>query len=249
MVTLLCTLCLYPLQVQDQRIVVGDWVPTSSSSSGDGNSSKSSSESIGCGGGSGAEKSDSGDGGEKADSGGGGGNSTSESSGGESRGSGSGGGASVAYLYALIYTAEQRNGQLVVTQLGPNALDAAADASGSRVGGGGGASGSKPAAPAPAPVGDGGARGSGGAEPGSPEGGGAAGNGTAGPYWALLQAHSWDVELVDLEGGCQSTGVGCAAVRPCCACRPRRFASGAVCAALLPVILEGQCFIVVQCRG
>ncbi|PSC72656.1 protease 2 isoform A [Micractinium conductrix] len=185
--------------VQDQRIVVGDWVPTSSSSSGDGNSSKSSSESIGCGGGSGAEKSDSGDGGEKADSGGGGGNSTSESSGGESRGSGSGGGASVAYLYALIYTAEQRNGQLVVTQLGPNALDAAADASGSRVGGGGGASGSKPAAPAPAPVGDGGARGSGGAEPGSPEGGGAAGNGTAGPYWALLQAHSWDVELVDLE--------------------------------------------------
>lgn len=64
----------------------------------------------------------------------------------------------VSYLYAVIYTAEQRNGQLLVTQLAPNALlGAAADDQGMH---------SAPSA--------------------------------LGGYWALLQGHSRDVEIVDL---------------------------------------------------
>ncbi|KAL4457576.1 hypothetical protein ABPG75_012441 [Micractinium tetrahymenae] len=91
-------------------------------------------------------------------------------------GSSSGGGS---FLYAVIYTAEQRNGQLVATRLAPGAL-AGATAS---------AAGGAPApAPAPAP---------GPPESGEPGDGGASGAGSSG-FWAVLQAHSREVEIVDL---------------------------------------------------
>jgi hypothetical protein len=91
-----------------------------------------------------------------------------------------------SYLFAVIYKAEQRNGQLVVTDLAPNALvDATADATGGRrrVTGGGSSRG-----------GDSGNSSSGGAD--SPAGSTGAGNG----FWALLQGHSREVEIVDVTG-------------------------------------------------
>jgi hypothetical protein len=92
-----------------------------------------------------------------------------------------------SYLFAVIYTAEQRNGQLVVTDLAPNALvGATADATGGRrrvTGAGSSSTG-----------GDNSNSSSSGAD--SPAGSAGAGRG----FWALLQGHSRDVEIVDLTG-------------------------------------------------
>ena len=90
------------------------------------------------------------------------------------------------YLFAVIYTAEQRNGQLVVTELAPNALaGATADATtgGRRSVTGGGSS-------------SGGSSSNSSNQADGPAGSAGAGRG----FWALLQGHSRDVELVDLTG-------------------------------------------------
>lgn len=94
---------------------------------------------------------------------------------GSEEGSADSGGSS--FLYAVVSSAAQRNGQLVMTRLGPGAMAGAAA----------GEAGSVPA-PAPAP---------GLPEGGGPDDGSSGGTGSA-SSWVVLQAHSREVEIVDL---------------------------------------------------
>jgi hypothetical protein len=100
-------------------------------------------------------------------------------------------------LYAVVYTSQERNGRLVVARLGPSALanvtgeppiqddDAAARGGESGIEEAGSA-----ASPAAAPSGDAGGDGG--------EGGAGDAGSSPGTGWALLQAHSREVEIVDL---------------------------------------------------
>ena len=151
---------------------------------------------------------------------------------GEDSGSGSGSGR---YIYAVVYSAERRNGELVVASLGPNALAGAAGGAQGSAPAAEGAGGNATAAPAPTPApvrapapaaapaaapgssiatggaatnatgGSGAAAGGGNATSagsGSDSGSGAdtpGGGGGSGGYFALLQAHSRDIELVDIS--------------------------------------------------
>lgn len=102
------------------------------------------------------------------------GESGAEGGGGDSGSSSSN--SSGGYVYAVVYSEEKRNGELVVTALledslvePPPAQDPAAEAGSGEAGGGAGA------------------------------GNGTAGiGGTGGRHWALLQAHSREVEIVDV---------------------------------------------------
>lgn len=104
---------------------------------------------------------------------------SSGGSGGEGAAEGGGDSSGSSHLYAVVSTADQRNGQLVVTQLAPGALaGSAADAAGDSP------------APAPAPEGpESSSLGDGGNS--SAEAGGSS-------PWVVLQPHSREVEIVDL---------------------------------------------------
>ncbi|KAI3425089.1 hypothetical protein D9Q98_008467 [Chlorella vulgaris] len=108
---------------------------------------------------------------------------------------------SPAYLYAVIYTAEQRNGQLVVVELGPDALlNATADSSGVRSAPNPGDGAAEANSTSAAGDGDGvsDSESSGGGEDVEQGGSGGGGTEASHSYWALLQAHSREVELVDI---------------------------------------------------
>lgn len=110
---------------------------------------------------------------------------------------------SPAYLYAVIYTAEQRNGQLVVVELGPDALlNATADSSGVRSAPNPGDGAAEANSTSAAGDGDGvsDSESSGGGEDVEQGGSGGGGTEASHSYWALLQAHSREVELVDITG-------------------------------------------------
>lgn len=87
-------------------------------------------------------------------------------------------GSGDGYIYAIVSTAERRNGELVVARLGPSALPGAAAP--------GNSSSSRNATSAGAATGGG--------DGNATSGGGS----TTGGYLALLQPHSSEVELVDL---------------------------------------------------
>ncbi len=175
--------------------------------------------------------------------------SSSSSEGGGSEGSGrdEGGGSAAdlassgRYVYAVVYSAEQRNGQLVVAPLGPDALvDAAGGAQGSAPAANSTATEAAPApapapaaasnqtdagavpAPAPSPAAAPTSAPAAAAEPGgnatagssgsassnatasgseSESGGGSgssSGNATGADRITVLQAHSWEIEIVDI---------------------------------------------------
>lgn len=92
------------------------------------------------------------------------------------------GGSGSSYLYAVVFTGEHRNGQLVVTQLAPGAL------AGSTAGPAG-AAGSVPA-PAPAPAGS--------ESSGDPGNSSSSSSASSSGSWTVLQPHSREVEIVDL---------------------------------------------------
>lgn len=107
------------------------------------------------------------------------------------------------FLYAVIGTPEERNGQLVVVELGPNALlNATADSRGRRRP----SNNSEGSSSSSSGKSAGGSDGSSSGESSSEHTGG---NAASSSYWALLQPHSRTVEIVDLAGWCHAFGCRC----------------------------------------
>lgn len=122
-----------------------------------------------------------------------------------------------SYLYAVIYTAEERNGQLVVVPLGPDAL---VNATGSAEAGASG-----PSSSSESESGDSQEAGSS-SEADSSDTSETGSSETPSSGWTVLQPHSRAVEIVDLTGRCYRAWCCMLCSRCSCGCK---CCSGLVC--------------------